>query len=135
MDGLDDVLVITGEVEEGAALSRGAELREDVFRRQGHKVIAGVEAKVHSQVPEDPRCVILKLEVVFGRGSQLISSSNIIGVRKITYIDSIGTHISNENLCFASKSASVSSRSIFAFVRETQNRIPVNMLYAVTQFT
>ena len=43
--------------------------------------------------------------------------------------------MSKENLCLASKSASASSRSIFAFVLETVNRIPVNMLYAVTQLT
>lgn len=41
---------------------------------------------------------------------------------------SSGTYISKENLCLASKSASVRSRSILAFVRDTVKRIPVSML-------
>jgi hypothetical protein len=45
------------------------------------------------------------------------------------------TYISKENLCRASKSASVRGLSNFALVLDTVNRIPVNMLYAVTQFT
>jgi len=31
VDGLDDVLVIAGEIEEAAALARGAKLGQDVF--------------------------------------------------------------------------------------------------------
>ncbi|KAG9796248.1 SAICAR synthase-like protein, partial [Aureobasidium melanogenum] len=41
--------------------------------------------------------------------------------------------ISKLNLCLASKSASVNSRSIFALVLDTVNRMPVSILYAVTQ--
>lgn len=43
------------------------------------------------------------------------------------------TYMSNVDFCFASKSASVRSRSSFAFVLETETRMPVNILYAVTQ--
>ena len=34
MDGLDDVLVISREIEKAATLSRGAELGKDVFAGQ-----------------------------------------------------------------------------------------------------
>ncbi len=41
--------------------------------------------------------------------------------------------MSNVDFCLASKSAGVSSRSSLALVRDTDTRIPVSMLYAVTQ--
>lgn len=36
MDRLDNVLVVSGEVEEAPAFPRGAEFGEDVFAREGH---------------------------------------------------------------------------------------------------
>ena len=53
-------------------------------------------------------------------------------IKEIFVKTTTGTYISKENLCLAPKSAGVNSRSIFALMRDTVNRIPVNMLYAVT---
>jgi hypothetical protein len=84
-------------------------------------------------MPEHPWSVVFKFEVVLGGGSQFISGARIRLEGHLSLVRL--THISNENLCADTKSASVSSRSIFAFVLDTVNRIPVNILYAVTQLT
>ena len=97
---------------------------------------------------EDPGRVVLELEVVFGRGRKLVTGSTEKSVLLNKFVskglpddaklnskrcftkkgEPAGTYMSNENLCFASKSASVKSRSVFALVLDTVNRIPVNML-------
>lgn len=82
-------------------------------------------------MPEHPRCIVLELEVVFCGGNQFVSSSAAVSHVQVINIER-GAHMSKENLCLASKSAEVSSRSIFALILETVKRIPVNMLYAVT---
>jgi hypothetical protein len=45
-DGLDDVLVVAREVEEGARFSGRAELREDIFGREGEEVVGWIESEV-----------------------------------------------------------------------------------------
>ena len=43
MDSLDDVLVVSGEVEEATTLSRRPKLGEDVLPSEGHQVVGGVQ--------------------------------------------------------------------------------------------
>ena len=79
-----------------------------------------------------PWRIILELKVVLGRRGQFVSSTRSSQLCLST--SPSNTNISKENLCRASKSASVRGLSNFAFVLETVKRIPVNILYAVTQF-
>lgn len=93
------------------------------------------------QVSEDPRRVVLKLEVVLCRGDKLISGAVVadlsVPVPQRTQLKHIRvsenrrsgkTYISNVVLDLASKSASVNGRSSLALVRDTATRIPVSML-------
>jgi hypothetical protein len=66
VNGLDNVLVISGKVKKAAALTRGAQLREYIFARQGHEIISRVQTESISQVAEDPRGIVFELEVVLG---------------------------------------------------------------------
>lgn len=87
-----------------------------------------------AQVSEDPRRVVLKLEVVLCRGDKLISGAAFANLSVTENIwgfvnmRSCKTYISNVVLDLASKSASVNGRSSLAFVRETATRMPVSML-------
>lgn len=82
---------------------------------------------------ENPRSVVFELKIVFRGGDEFVSGTAYCqGCPKVSRLEGDDSHISKENLCLASKSAGVSSRSIFALILETVKRIPVNMLYAVT---
>lgn len=133
VNSFDDVLVISGKVEKASTLSRRPELRENVLSCQRHEVIGWIETEARTQMAEDPRSVVLKLEIVLGRGNEFISGTEG-GLAATGKHSDERTHISKVDFCFASKSASVKSRSIFAFVLDTDTRMPVNILYAVTQF-
>lgn len=65
VDGLDDILVVPGEVEEAATFTRGAEFREYILAGQRHEVVRGVELEFCSQVSEHPRRIVFEFEVVF----------------------------------------------------------------------
>lgn len=45
VDSLDDVLIISREIEKAAALSRRPKLGKYVFARQGHKVVGRIETE------------------------------------------------------------------------------------------
>jgi hypothetical protein len=75
VDGLDDVLVVTREVEKAAALSRRAQFRQDILAGQRHQVVGGIEVEPCAQVTEHPRCIVLEFEVVFGGGDQFVAGS------------------------------------------------------------
>lgn len=65
-DRLDDEPVVAREVEERPRFARRAEFGEDVFGGEGDEVVGGVEVEVLAQLAEDPRRVVLELEVVLG---------------------------------------------------------------------
>src|SRR4051812_42504562 len=130
VNGLDDILVVAREVEEAPTFARGAEFGQNVFAGKGHQIIGGIETELGAQVSKDPRCIVLELEIVFRGGDQFVSST--ANVSHVQVNTEQTTYMSKENLCLASKSAAVSSRSILALILETVKRIPVNMLYAVT---
>jgi len=74
-DRLDDEPVVARKVEEGARLARRAQLGEDVLGGERDEVVGGVEVEVLAQLPEDPRSVIFELEVVLGRGRELVADA------------------------------------------------------------
>lgn len=76
VDSLDNVFIVPGEVEEASALSWRAQLGEDILAGQGHQIVGRVKAELGSQMPENPRRIVLKFEVVFCRGRQLVTSTN-----------------------------------------------------------
>ena len=80
VDGFDDVLVVAGEIEEAATLAGRAELGKDVFAGQRHEIIGRVELEGSAEMAEDPWCIVLELEVVFGGRSKLITSSVKVSV-------------------------------------------------------
>lgn len=75
VDGLDDVLVVPGEVEEAAALSRRAEFRKNVFAGQRHEIVCGVKSEEGTQVPKYPGRVVLKLEIILRRGNKFVAGT------------------------------------------------------------
>lgn len=127
MDGLDDVFVVPREIKEASTFAWRAKFGEDIFACQRHKIVRGIKRESRSQISENPRCVIFKFEIVFCRGCQFIAGALGYLVRA-SQLRHLVTHMSKENLCLASKSVSISSRSIFALVLETVKRIPVSML-------
>ena len=80
VDGLDDVLVVSGEVKEAATLTRGAQLGEDVFACQGHQVVGGVEFEFCTKMPKNPGGVILEFEIVLSRGDQFVASAVTVSI-------------------------------------------------------
>lgn len=74
-DRLDDEAVVAREVEKGARLARRAQLGEDVLGGKGDEVVGGVEVEVLAQLAEDPRSVVLELEVVLGRRRELVADA------------------------------------------------------------
>ena len=74
---------------------------------------------------EDPGCVVLELEIVLGRGHKLVTGTAMVS---LTLSTRMSTYMSKVDFCLAKKSASVSGRSSFALVRETETRMPVSML-------
>jgi hypothetical protein len=80
-DGLDDESIVTGEVKEGARLSRRPKLRQNVLGRERQEIIRGVKMEMLlAQVAENPRSVILELKVVFGGGSELVADTRVSAV-------------------------------------------------------
>lgn len=83
-----------------------------------------------------PGRVVLKLEIILCRGNELIagaiggdmSARTLSGEIIEWWLERAITYISNVDFCLASKSASVNGRFSLAFVRETETRMPVNML-------
>lgn len=75
MNGFDDVLVITGEVEEAAALSGRSQLGEDVFACKGHQVIGWVNLENGSKVSKHPRGIVFELEVILCRRGKFVTSA------------------------------------------------------------
>jgi hypothetical protein len=100
---LDDEPVVARKVEEGARLARRAQLGEDVLGGERDKVVGGVEVEVLAQLPEDPRSVVLELEVVLGRGRELVADAGEEGrsARYPTGEEGLTAYMSNENLCRA----------------------------------
>lgn len=80
VDGFDDVLVVAGEIEEAATLAGRAELGKDVFAGQRYEIIGRVELEGSAEMAEDPWCIVLELEVVFGGRSKLVTSSVKVSV-------------------------------------------------------
>lgn len=78
VNGLDDVLVVTREVEETAALARRAKFGQYILARQRHEVICWVQSKACAEMAENPRRVVLKLEVVLGGGNQLVPGTSMM---------------------------------------------------------
>ena len=66
MYGLDDILVIPREIEKTSTLSRRAKLGEDVLAGERHEVVGWIDFEDGAQMPEHPRGVVLKFEIVFG---------------------------------------------------------------------
>ena len=65
VDRLDDEPVVAREVEERSRLARRAKLREDVLGREGEEIVGWIKMEVVlAQLAEDPRSVVLELEVV-----------------------------------------------------------------------
>ena len=84
-------------------------------------------------MPEDPGRVVLEFEVILRRWDQFIPSATLKGLDSrydgdVSVDRGSRTYMSNVDFCLASKSASVKGRSSFAFVRETDTRMPVSML-------
>ena len=76
MDRLDNEAVVAREVEKGAGFARRSELGEDVLRSERKQVVGRVKIEVIlAQDAEDPRGVVLELEVVLGRRCQLVSDA------------------------------------------------------------
>ena len=48
VDGLDDVLIVSREVEEATTLSRRAQFGKDIFAGEGHQVVCRVKAELCS---------------------------------------------------------------------------------------
>ena len=68
MDRLDDEPIIAREVEEGPGFAGRAKLGEDVLGREGEEIVGWIKMEVVlAQLAEDPRSVVLELEVVFRR--------------------------------------------------------------------
>ena len=137
VDGFDNVFVVSRKIEEASALAWRTQLGKDILAGKGHQIIGRVKSELCSQTSKNPRRIVLEFEVIFGRRSQFITgSNNSVRIRTTGSREYAGIpYISKENLCLASKSAGVSSRSIFALILDTVNRIPVSILYAVTQLT
>ena len=127
VDCLYDIFVVPRKIEEAAAFAWGAEFRKYIFACQRHKIVGWIKLKISSKMTEYPRRIVLELEVVLCRRGQFVASASSLSEPKHLQLKN-RTHMSKENLCFASKSASMRSRSIFALVLETVNRIPVNIL-------
>lgn len=79
---------------------------------------------------ENPRRIVLELEVILGGWNQLVSgTSEGLDTRLCKRKEvSRNAYMSKVDFCLASKSASVSGRSSLAFVRDTETRMPVSML-------
>lgn len=134
MNRFDDIFVISREVKETSTLSGGSQFRKNVFACQRHEIIRRIQLESCPKTSKYPWRVVLEFEVVLCRWGQLIPGT-VYSISQVLSHMLIVTYISNENLCLASKSASVNGLSSFAFVLETVKRMPVNMLYAVTQLT
>ena len=95
-DRLDDEAIVAREVEEGARLAGRAELGEDVLGGEGEEVVGRIETEELADVTEDPRAVVLELEVVLGAGRELVADAAESARARASR-----THMSNENLCRA----------------------------------
>ena len=72
VDGFDDVLVISGEIEEASTLSRGAKFGKDILASQRDEIICRIETKDGAEMSKDPRRVILEFEVILCRRSKFV---------------------------------------------------------------
>lgn len=75
VDGFDDILVISREIEETATLPWGAKFGKYIFTRERHKVISRIQFELCSKTSEYPGCVILEFEVVFRRRGQFVTGA------------------------------------------------------------
>lgn len=62
--GLDDILVVAREVEEAAALTRRAQLGENVFAGEGDEIVCRIQSEFRPEMSKYPRRIILEFEVV-----------------------------------------------------------------------
>jgi len=83
----DDILVIAREVEEASTFSRRPKFGENVFTREGHEVISGVQSKYAPQMAENPRSIIFELEVVLGGWGQFVSGAVQVSDARIAWGD------------------------------------------------
>lgn len=74
-DRLDDEAIVAREIEKRARLAGRAELGEDVLGCEREEVVGWIKAKELANVTEDPRAVILELEVVLGAGRELVADA------------------------------------------------------------
>ena len=87
----DDVFIISGEIEKASTLSWRPKFGENVFTRQGHEVIGRINPEYTPKMFEYPGSIVFKLEIVLGRGCQLIAGSIKVSViqpsnkAKLTY--------------------------------------------------
>lgn len=72
---LDDVFVISREIEETTRLSWRAKFGKDVFGGKRDQIVSRIEPKMAPKMPEDPRRIVLELEIIFGRRGEFISST------------------------------------------------------------
>ena len=76
VDGFDYKPVVAREIEKGARFSWAAELGENVLGGEGEEVIGGIESEVVlSKLTKDPWRVVFELEIIFGRGCQLVTNT------------------------------------------------------------
>lgn len=75
VDGLDDIFIISREIEEAAAFTGRSELGKDVFAGKRDKIVGRIQPEDGTKATEDPGCIILELEVVLRGWSQLVSGS------------------------------------------------------------
>ena len=95
-DRLDDEAIVAREVEEGARLAGRAELGEDVLGGEGEEVVGRIEAEEFADVTEDPRRIVLELEVVLGARRELVADA-----AGSAQAPAPRTYMSKENLCRA----------------------------------
>ena len=66
MDRLNNILVVSGEVEEATTLPRRSKLRQNILPGKGHQVVGRIQPKEGAKMSEDPGRIILELEVILG---------------------------------------------------------------------
>lgn len=75
---LDNETIVAREVKEGTGLARATKLGENVFCGEREKVVGRVESKViFTQLPKNPWRVVLELEVILRRRSELVSNTKL----------------------------------------------------------
>jgi hypothetical protein len=78
VNSLNDVLVVSREVEKASTLSGGTQFRQNILAGERHEIIGGVEAEFGTKVPEYPGGIVLEFEIVFCGRNQFVSGTIIV---------------------------------------------------------